>query len=109
MVKKKSLIPKVLIDCGASMDANDEQGQRAIHLAALADKADVVLMFLNARPSLVSVATKDGSTCAHIAAKKGSITVIEQLMKFDKSVVTTSRNKITESTPLHIAAEGGHG
>ena len=29
-------------------------------------------------------------------------------MKFDKAVVLTSRNKITESTTLHIAAEGGH-
>ena len=29
-------------------------------------------------------------------------------MKFDKSVVIASRSKITESTPLHIATEGGH-
>ena len=29
-------------------------------------------------------------------------------MKFDKSVVISSRNKITDSTPLHIATEGGH-
>ncbi len=65
-------------------------------------------MFLAARPSLVSAATKDGSTCAHIAAKKGSTHVVAELMKFDKSLVLTSRNKITESTTLHIAAEGGH-
>ncbi len=29
-------------------------------------------------------------------------------MKFDKSVVISSRNRITDSTPLHIATEGGH-
>lgn len=29
-------------------------------------------------------------------------------MKFDKAVVINSRNKITDSTPLHIATEGGH-
>ena len=29
-------------------------------------------------------------------------------MKFDKNVVISSRNKITDSTPLHIATEGGH-
>lgn len=67
--------------------------------------------------------------CAHIAASKGSIAVIEELMKFDKNVVIGSRflptlqivfvflslyiliifrNKLTDSTPLHIATEGGH-
>lgn len=51
---------------------------------------------------------QDGSTCAHIAAGKGSVGVLEELMKFDKSVVISSRNKITDSTPLHIATEGGH-
>ena len=65
-------------------------------------------MLLNARPSLVSSATKDGNTCAHIAAFKGSSLVVKELMKFDKPVVITSRNKVTESTVLHIAAEGGH-
>ncbi len=29
-------------------------------------------------------------------------------MKFDKAVVINSRNKLTDSTPLHIATEGGH-
>lgn len=51
---------------------------------------------------------QDGSTCAHIAAGKGSVSVLEELMKFDKNVVTNSRNKLTDSTPLHIATEGGH-
>ena len=49
------------------------------------------------------MATKDGSTCAHIAASKGSVSVIEELMKFDKNFVISSRNKLTDSTPLHIA------
>ena len=29
-------------------------------------------------------------------------------MKFDKSVVLTSKNKLTDSMPIHIAVEGGH-
>jgi len=29
-------------------------------------------------------------------------------MKFDKNIVISSRNKVTDSTPLHIATEGGH-
>lgn len=119
---------RILIELGASLDAIDDSGQKAIHLAAQADqvyttlycksiltrilapftKAEVILMLLEARPSLASAATKEGNTCAHIAAKKGSALVIAELMKFDKSVVIASRNKITESTTLHIATEGGH-
>ena len=99
---------KLLMELGASPDFVDEQGQKPIHLAATSDKPEVILLFLATRPSLVSSATKDGSTCAHIAAKKGSALVIKELMKFDKSVVLSSRNKITDSIPIHIATEGGH-
>ncbi len=39
---------------------------------------------------------------------QGSVDVLQQLMKFDLSIVTASRNRTSESTPLHLAAEGGH-
>ena len=39
---------------------------------------------------------------------QGSVAVLQQLMKFDLSIVTASRNRTSESTPLHLAAEGGH-
>ena len=29
-------------------------------------------------------------------------------MRFDKGSIISLRNKITDSTPLHIATEGGH-
>ncbi|XP_059094121.1 ankyrin-1-like [Tigriopus californicus] len=99
---------RLLLDLDASMDSADEMGQKPIHMAATSDKPEVILLFLKARPSLVSSATKDGSTCAHIAAKRGSALVIKELMKFDKSVVLSSKNKITDSAPIHIASEGGH-
>ena len=51
---------------------------------------------------------QDGNTCAHIAAKQGSVAVLQQLMKFDLQVVTTSCNRTSDSIPLHLAAEGGH-
>lgn len=39
---------------------------------------------------------------------QGSVRVIEELMKFDRSGVINVRNKLTESTPLQLAANGGH-
>lgn len=77
-------------------------------------------------------------TCAHIAASKGSVAVIRELMRFNKAVVTSARNRVnifcieffiqllhnaahgcftilnfsilktSDSTTLHLAAAGGH-
>lgn len=38
---------------------------------------------------------QNGMTCAHIAASKGSVAVVKELMRFNKSVVTTARNKVS--------------
>ena len=98
----------LLLELGASLDSTDDHGQKPIHLAAQSNKPEVVKLLVTKRPNLVSVSTKDGSTCAHIAASGGSIAVIEELMKHDLNVVLNSRNKVNDSTPLHIATEGGH-
>lgn len=34
-------------------------------------------------------------TCAHIAAAKGSVAVVKELMRFNKGVVTTARNRVS--------------
>lgn len=34
-------------------------------------------------------------TIAHIAAAKGSVGVVKELMKFNKLVVTTARNRVS--------------
>ena len=101
-------VARTLIDLKANINATDVLGQTALHLAAECDRPDVVQMFLKYKPELVYAANKDGMTCAHIAAAKGSVSVIKELMNFNKNVVVAARNKTTESLPLHLAAEGGH-
>lgn len=98
----------LLLELGADLEATDEFGQKAIHLAAQQNHSEVVELFLRHRPALVSTANKDGNTCAHIAAMQGSTSVLQQLMKFDLQVVTGLRNRTSDATPLHLAAEGGH-
>ena len=63
----------LLLELGASLDSTDDHGQKPIHLAAQSNKPEVVKLLVTKRPNLVSVSTKDGSTCAHIAASGGSI------------------------------------
>ncbi|KAJ8936152.1 hypothetical protein NQ318_010563 [Aromia moschata] len=99
---------KLLLELGADIDATDEQGQKPIHAACQNNFSEVAKLFLQQHPSLVMATTKDGNTCAHIAAAQGSVTVIEELMKFDRQGVISARNKITDATPLQMAAEGGH-
>lgn len=98
----------LLLELGASIDATDDQGQKPIHVAAQNNFPEVVKLFLQQHPSLVMACTKGGNTCAHIAAMQGSVRVIEELMKFDRTGVISTRNRITEATPLQLAAEGGH-
>ncbi|XP_053323897.1 serine/threonine-protein phosphatase 6 regulatory ankyrin repeat subunit B-like [Spea bombifrons] len=97
-----------LLTMKADVNAIDTDGQTALHLAAENDHSEVVKLFLKQKPELVTLANMDGSTCAHIAAAKGSVAVIKELLRFNKTGVTTTRNKTSDSTPLHLAAEGGH-
>lgn len=99
---------KLLLELGASIDATDDLGQKPIHVAAQNNYSEVAKLFLQQHPSLVMGTSKDGNTCAHIAAMQGSVKVIEELMKFDRQGVITARNKLTDATPLQLAAEGGH-
>jgi len=116
---------RLLLELGASIDATDELGQKPIHVAAQNNYSAVVALFLQKHPQLVGANTKvkiykgkniftdfdfgqDGNTCAHIAAMRGSVRVIEELMKFDRQGVISAKNRVTEATALQLAAEGGH-
>lgn len=99
---------QLLLELGANIDATDDLGQKPIHVAAQNNYSEVAKLFLQQHPQLVNATSKDGNTCAHIAAMQGSVKVIEELMKFDRSGVISARNKLTDATPLQLAAEGGH-
>ena len=97
-----------LIDLEAMVDFDDELSQKPIHLAAQNDHTNVVKQFLDIRPSLVSSTTKDGNTLAHLAAKKGSVDVLQAMFDIDTALVTNAKNRFNENSPLHLATEGGH-
>ena len=49
---------KLLLELGASIDATDDLGQKPIHVAALNNYSDVVQLFLQHYPSVVTASTK---------------------------------------------------
>lgn len=54
--------------------------------------AEIALTFL------YPLASQEGSTCVHIAAMKGSVSVMKELLKFNPSGITTARNKVKQSS-----------
>lgn len=45
-------------------------------------------------------------TYAHIAASKGSVGVIKELMRFNKDVITKAKNKVGEHSITHSVQYG---
>ncbi|XP_050688189.1 serine/threonine-protein phosphatase 6 regulatory ankyrin repeat subunit C-like isoform X2 [Eriocheir sinensis] len=97
-----------LLQLGADTNATNDAGQKAVHVAAMRNNSEVVKLFLKTSPELVTTADKDGNTCAHIAAQQGSVDVVRELMRHNRGVVINGKNRVGESSPLHLAAEGGH-
>ncbi|PFX27903.1 Ankyrin-3 [Stylophora pistillata] len=97
-----------LLELRADISALDNKGQTPLHYAAQNDHSQVVTLFLNHKPGVMMQQNAEGSTCVHIAAMKGSVSVIKELLKFNPSGITTARNKRKFATPLLLAASGGH-
>ncbi|XP_015788937.1 uncharacterized protein LOC107365878 isoform X2 [Tetranychus urticae] len=96
-----------LLELGANMNAVDGHNQTPLHLAAESNHSEVFKLFLEKNPNLISSVNGSGLTCAHIAASKGSVSVIEEMLKFDKQSVIKSKIPGTEATALHEAAAKG--
>ncbi|XP_051526903.1 transient receptor potential cation channel, subfamily N, member 1 [Myxocyprinus asiaticus] len=97
-----------LLSLNADITATDIHGQTPLHLAAENDHSEVVKLFLRHRPELATLANMEGATCTHIAAAKGSVAVIKELLKFNQRGLLTINNKANGLCPLHLAAAGGH-
>ncbi|XGW21641.1 hypothetical protein V3C99_004540 [Haemonchus contortus] len=105
------VVSQTLLALGANPNARDDKGQTPLHLAAENDYPDVVKLFLKMKQNNRGVLTAidhNGFTCAHIAAMKGSLAVVKELMMIDKAMVIQAKTKTLEATTLHMAAAGGH-
>ncbi|KAI5086241.1 transient receptor potential cation channel, subfamily N, member 1, partial [Silurus meridionalis] len=87
-----------------------QHGQTPLYLAAENDHSDVVKLFLKQSSKLSTLLNKEGAKCINIAAAKGNVAVIRELLRFQKSGLDILQNKVDcrGSGPLHLAAAGGH-
>lgn len=99
---------KTLLKLRADLNAADNHSQTPVHLAAQKNHAEVLKHFLSDRSELLTIPNKMGYNCAHIAAMNGSLSVIKELLRFNRDAVIGVRIKKSGSTTLHLASEGGH-
>lgn len=107
-------IVKFLLEQHASVSASNQEGQTALHLAALTTDSRLsaaLLIEIESMPSKARAAVLDakdaelGRTALHYAAKLGSEHTVQQLIKAgaDANVLTK-----TKHTALRSAAAQGH-
>ena len=73
-------IAKVLVDNGATIDAEDDCGCTPLYLAARSNQLQY-LNYLLSQKSPVNIANNEGYTPLHIAARYGHTTIISVLLK----------------------------
>ncbi|KAF7691391.1 hypothetical protein HF521_011688 [Silurus meridionalis] len=96
---------KCLLNLEAKVTDKDIHGKTPLDLAVENDHSDVVKLFLKHSSEISTLAT-----CINIAAAKGNVVIIRELLMFHKSGLDILHNKVDcrGSGPLHLAAAGGH-
>jgi ankyrin repeat protein len=97
-------VARLLQDNSSLLEAEDDEENRPIHLAATWGSASVVSVLLE-RGADVHAPNGDENTALHLAARLGALEVGDVLLR--GGAVATCRNEWNE-TPLILAAEEGH-
>ena len=97
-------IIKQLVDAGASIDAQTNDGETPLFVAAQKGNLIAVKAFIDAK-ARVDLGNKDGVTPLHIAAQNGNVELVELLLKSGADINAVNKDG---ETPLHMAAEKGH-
>ncbi|XP_076865963.1 transient receptor potential cation channel, subfamily N, member 1 [Brachyhypopomus gauderio] len=103
--RKDVEIAKVLVEFGANLDFQNDEGQTPLHIASWeGDEAMLKFFYQNkANPNIID---KMDRTPLHITAERGHTSVVEILTeKFKSNVLARTKDG---STLLHIASQCGH-
>ena len=90
---------KWLIDNGADVNAQSEDGKTPLHLAAYGDRQDIANMLI-AKGADVNAKDEDGATPLHVAALNNGMSVAEALIDSGANINPTVSNG---ATPMDFA------
>ena len=103
--KRDSDMCKTLVEAGAGVDDQNEEGQTPLHLACINGCADIVRVLFLARAN-AGISDREDKAPIYMAAERGHTKIVEFLIdKFKASVFERSKNG---STLMHIASLNGH-
>jgi ankyrin repeat protein len=85
-----------LIAAGASLDEKSQNGQTALHGAAVSGQSRVVKAILNNRPDLMDMADDDGATPIILATKSGHKEIVQILLKAGAVSPTEKLSRLRE-------------
>jgi len=103
-INVKGEIAKLLLCCGANVNAQTKKGITTLHVATQQGYVKVVEALLEHNADVNSTIKSD-ITPLHIAAQKGHLEVVEVLLKFGAD---TGSQEEYGRTALHIACKEGH-
>ena len=97
-------LARMLIERGADVSAQKEDGSTALHLASENGYVDLSRMLIE-RGADISAQNEDGLTALHLASRHGHIDLTRMLVEHGADVSAQNEDG---STTLHLALENGH-
>lgn len=92
--------------CGIAVDARDEHGRTACHLAAWAGNGQVIQVLLDFGDVDVNLQAQNAMTALHFASQSGCCDGVQALLA--SGAVVDAPLARDRKTPLHLAAAKGH-
>ena len=102
--RKGSIIPEMLLSCGADVNAIDFNGNTPLHWAASNPDGFYFAKFLVKNKALLDIGNKDGNLPIHTAIYSGNYKFVQYLLT-NENINNFGLKKANsdENTPLHIA------
>ena len=105
-------VVKYLRDQGANLSESDLKDQNILHILAKHNRHEMIPILLKGRPGgwiekLVNQPNQKENTPLHIAAAKGGVQTVIELLKEEYSADVDIQNW-DKRTPCHLAAMAGH-
>src|SRR6267154_396448 len=94
---------RFLLDHGADVTAQDQDGQTPLHLASSRGQPEIVRILVKRGADVTSI-NKDKSTPLHLAAQEGRVVVAGVLIEHGADVAARNQD---EEIPLHLSSRWG--
>jgi tyrosine-protein kinase len=102
-----NVVKEILSTSYRNLDAKDENGMSAVHLAAMNRVSPEILKLLIENGSAVASRDSTGNTALHYACRFQCKDMVELLIEASRPLIY-ARNTFTHEVPLHEAARAGN-